>query len=190
MDTRTRILNASWKLLEKSQGQGVLMTNIAASAGVSRQALYLHFKTRADLLIATTMYIDEVKEVDQRLAASRAAKTGEKRLALFIEAWGNYIPEIYGVAKALITILHTDEESAKAWDNRMQAMRQGCEMAINALKSDGKLSPKLSVKQATDTLWTLLSVQNWEQLTKQCGWSQAEYISNMQHSAKAMFVKK
>ena len=190
IDTRTRILMASWKLLEASQGRGVLMTNIAAKAGISRQALYLHFKTRAELLIATTHYIDEVNGVEERLAASRKAKTGIERLELFIEAWGNYIPEIYGVAKALLAVLDTDEEATKAWDDRMQAVREGCFAAIKAIDNDGELSPNVSVDHATDILWMLLSVRNWEQLTQQCGWSQENYISNMKRHAHAVLVKK
>ncbi|MCK5041194.1 MAG: TetR/AcrR family transcriptional regulator [Sphingomonadales bacterium] len=190
IDTRTRILMASWKLLEASQGRGVLMTNIAAKAGISRQALYLHFKTRAELLIATTHYIDEVNGVEERLAASRKAKTGIERLELFIEAWGNYIPEIYGVAKALLAVLDTDEEATKAWDDRMQAVREGCFAAIKAIDNDGELSPNVSVDHATDILWMLLSVRNWEQLTQQCGWSQVNYITNMKRHAHAVLVKK
>ena len=98
-ETRTRILDAAWKLLEASRGSGVRMSDIAKAAGISRQAVYLHFPTRAELLIATTRHLDEVKGVDARLAASRNAATGRERLDAFIEAWGDYIPEINGVAK-------------------------------------------------------------------------------------------
>ena len=48
-ETRTRILKAAWTLLEASRGRGVKMGDIASAAGVSRQAVYLHFATRADL---------------------------------------------------------------------------------------------------------------------------------------------
>ncbi|MEO1505580.1 MAG: helix-turn-helix domain-containing protein, partial [Pseudomonadota bacterium] len=77
-DTRTRILQAAWRLLEEGAA-GVRMSDIAKAAGVSRQAVYLHFPTRAKLLIDTTRYVDEVKNIDDRLAASRAA-TGIDRL--------------------------------------------------------------------------------------------------------------
>ena len=91
-ETRVRILNATWKLLEASQGSGVRMSDIAKIAGISRQAVYLHFPNRAELLIATTRHLDEVKSVDARLMVSRNAITGLARLEAFIEAWGNYIP--------------------------------------------------------------------------------------------------
>ena len=46
--------------------------------------------------------------------------------------------------------------------------------AINAANNDGSLARYLPVKQATDILWTLLSVRNWEQLTQECGGSECK----------------
>ena len=188
INTKTRILKASWKLLESQSGKQVRMSDIARLAGISRQALYLHFKTRTDLLIATTQYIDEIKGVDKRLEASRSAQTGIDRLEAFIEAWGNYIPEIYGVAKALMAVRDTDDAAATAWDGRMQAVREGCEAAIRTLKADSQLTPEFSDDQATDILWSLLSVRNWELFTHVCGWDQALYIQNMKKQARAVLV--
>ena len=185
--TRIRILKAALKLLEASQGKGVRMTDIAKRAGISRQALYLHFSTRAKLLIATTYYLDEVKGAEERLVPSRTAQSGIERLDAFIEAWGTYIPEIYGIAKALLAMRDTDEAAA-AWDERMQDMREGCEAAINALNSDNMLSPDHSPDQATDILWTMLSVRNWEQLTIECGWPQERYIETLKSLARRIFV--
>lgn len=188
-DTRNRILNAAWKLLEAENAESVRMSDIAKKAGISRQALYLHFPTRAELLIATARYLDEVRNVDQRLAASRAASTGVERLNAFIEAWGNYIPEIYGVAKAFLAMKDADEAAAIAWNDRMQAVRHGCEAAVKALKKDGALSSDYSVKQATDILWTMLSVRNWEQFTNDCGWPQKRYIAAMKLLAARALLK-
>ncbi len=131
-DTRSRILEAAWKLLEDGAGGEVRMSDIAKKTGISRQAVYLHFPSRADLLIAVTRYIDEANEIDARLAASRRAKTGVERLDAYIEAWGNYIPEIYGVGKALMAMQETDSEARMAWEGRMLAVREGCEAAVAA----------------------------------------------------------
>lgn len=187
-DTRSRILKSALELLEASRGQGVRMTDIAKRAGITRQALYLHFATRAELLVATTHYLDELKDAEQRLVPSRTAETGIERLEAFIEAWGAYIPEIHGVAKALLAMRDTDEAAAQAWDERMQDMREGCEAAIKALERDKMLSPEHSPRQATDILWTLLSVRNWELLTLGCGWPQERYIETLKSLARRIFV--
>ncbi len=187
-ETRERILQSALSLLEASPGRGVRMTDIAKRAGISRQALYLHFSTRAELLIATTHYLDELKGADERLVPSRTAPSGCERLEAFIDAWGGYIPEIYGIAGALLAMKDTDEAAAKAWEERMQDMRQGCAAAIEALSRDKLLSQDHAPDQATDILWTLLSVRNWEQLTMECGWSQDRYIETMKALARRIFV--
>ena len=139
IDTRTRILEATVQTLVESGGHGVRMGDIAKETGISRQAVYLHFASRTDLLVAATRYLDEVLDVDRRLAPSRAAKTGVERLQLYIECWGNYIPEIYGVAKALMMARDTDEAAAAAWKDRMLAMRDGCRAAICRWSAGGWL---------------------------------------------------
>ncbi|MCF6197466.1 MAG: TetR/AcrR family transcriptional regulator [Emcibacter sp.] len=189
LNTRDRILKASWDLLVTEQGCDTRMSDIARRAGVSRQALYLHFKSRAEMLFATVLYIDDQKGAAARLEICRAAKTGLERLEVFIDAWGNYIPEIYGVAKALLAARESDPAAAEAWDDRMRAIRAECEAAVTALCQDGTLSPDFTIERATDTLWMLLSVRNWEQLTQDCGWSQNDYIKNMHYNAQALLVK-
>ncbi|MDF2371518.1 MAG: TetR/AcrR family transcriptional regulator [Rhizobiaceae bacterium] len=188
IETRNRILESTWRLLEADPGNKVRMSDIAKEAGISRQAVYLHFPKRADLLVATTRYLDEVSDIDARLAASRAAKTGLERLDAFIEAWGNYIPEIYGVAKALLAMQDQDEAAYNAWQGRMQAVREGCEAAVNALDRDGRLTADLSKKEAIDLLWTMLSVRNWEQMRGECGWTQARYIEVTKAFARRALV--
>ena len=186
-DTRKRILDAARDLLEK-QSRSVRMSDIARSAGISRQALYLHFPTRAELLIAVTRHLDKVKDIDARLAASRNATGGAERLRAFIEAWGNYIPEIYGVARALMAMKDTDAEAGAAWEDRMQAVREGCEAAIVALENDGALAAGWNAQDSTDFLWALLSVRNWEHLRMECGWDQAKYISRIRLVAESTLI--
>ncbi len=189
IETRTRILDATARMLEKHGGRGVRMGDIAQAAGISRQAVYLHFASRTELLVAATRYLDEILDVDHRLAPSRAAKSGVERLALYIECWGHYIPDIYGVAKALLLAQDTDEAAAAAWKDRMLAMRDGCRAAIDALHSDGTLASGWTPKRATDTLWTMLLVPNWEHLTIECGWSTQEYVRWMKIVAERTFVE-
>ncbi len=190
IETRTRILEATQRLMEEHYGKGVSMSVIAKAAGISRQAVYLHFSSRADLLVATTQHIDHVLGVDERLAPSRGATTGVERLDAYVEFWGNYIPEIYGVAKALLLVQETDEAAAIAWKDRMMAVREGCQAAIDALERDRMLGTEWSNRKATDLFWAMLSVRNWEQLTFECGWSTLQYIEGIQALSKSTFVQK
>ena len=187
-DTPTRILQAAWSLLEQSDGQNVRMSDIAKAAGVSRQALYLHFPTRGELLVAATRHLDVINNVDDRLVPSRTAARGTERLDAFIEAWGNYIPEIYAGAKALMAMQDTDEAAALAWADRMRAVREGCAAAVAALEKDGALTPDHSADHATDILCTMLSVPTWAQFTREYGWSQQRYIDTTKQLARKVLV--
>ena len=51
-DTRTTILDAARALFEAEPYTSVGMEAVAKRAGVSRQAIYLHFASKADLLTA------------------------------------------------------------------------------------------------------------------------------------------
>ena len=88
--TRTRILRATVQMLEQRGGRGVRMADIARQSGISRQAVYLHFASRAELLAAATRFLDAELDLDKRLAASRAARSGTERLAAFVAFWGGY----------------------------------------------------------------------------------------------------
>ena len=187
INTKSRILEVTWNLLE-SGNKAVRMSDIAKAAGVSRQALYLHFPNRAELLVATTRHIDTVKNVDERLARSRSASSGIERLRAFVEAWGGYIPEIHGVSIALRALRNSDKEAAAAWEDRMQAVRHVCEAVVHAISEDGYLKGELTEVAAVDLIWTLLSVENWERLVHECGWSQSVYEQTLKQIAEASLI--
>jgi AcrR family transcriptional regulator len=188
-ETRTRILEATWRLMEERNGQGVRMRDVAEAAGISRQAVYDHFGSRAQLMVETARYGDEVRELDQRLRRYRAATTGVERLESFVEFWGNYIPEIYGIARALLAARETDEAVAAAWDDRMGVVREACRDIIERLHRDGTLAPGWSREEAADLLWTMLSIRNWDSLTLERGWPTSRYVARMQELTKRVFVR-
>lgn len=189
MRTRTRILEATWRLIEERRGREVRMRDIADAAGISRQAVYDHFGSRTKLLVETTHYVDEVRGLRERRQRFQSATGGVERLEAYVEFWGNYIPEVYGMAKALLEARETEEAAAAAWDDRMGAVRESCHLTIEALHRDGILASGWSLEEAVDLMWTMLSVRNWEQLTIECGWPQDRYIGRMQELLKRVFVK-
>ena len=175
--------------MEERRGQGVRMRDIADAAGISRQAVYDHFGSRAKLLVATTHYVDEVRGLRERRRRFQAATTGVELVEAYVEFWGNYIPEVYGMAKALLAARETDEAVAAAWDDRMGAVRESCRVAIEALHRDGMLAPEWSRDEAVDLMWTILAVRNWEQFTIECGWSSSQYVGRMQKLLKRALVR-
>lgn len=178
-ETRKKIIETAAKLLLESHGKGVRMADIARATGVSRQAVYLHFPSRGELMIAAVRYLDEVYGLDERLRAFREARTGIEIMEAFIEFWGNYIPKIYGVAKALMAARDDDDAAAAAWKDRMDSIRNGCRRTIETIEHEGDLSSEWSVDEAVDLMATTLSIENWERLTRDCGWSVDEYVERI-----------
>src|SRR5690348_15261080 len=93
-ETRKRILNETWRLMEERRGQNVNISDIAQAAGVSRQAVYLHFGSRTELLVATARHLDETKDLAGRLQVLGATTNGLEAIDAYVEFWANYIPEI------------------------------------------------------------------------------------------------
>jgi len=165
------------------------MADIAKASGVSRQAVYLHFPTRAELLIAATRYFDQQLNVDERARPSQLAENGVERLRLFIEFWADYLPGIYPLAKALMLQLDTDDAAAAAWQDRMTALHGGCEEVITSLYKDGMLAQGWNRAKAADALWATISIQNWEQLTQQRGWTARQYARWIKLMCESTFVQ-
>jgi AcrR family transcriptional regulator len=187
-ETRERILNKTWRLMEQRRGQGVRLSDIAQAAGISRQAVYLHFASRAELLVATVRYVDQVHDLEQRLAVLYQSTSGVEALQRFVDFWANYIPEIYGLAKALLAARDTDQDAAAAWEDRMAALRAGGRCVIECLEREQLLAPGWNVADATDMLLGMMSVPVWENLTVERGWTQEQYVARMQAVLKRIFV--
>jgi AcrR family transcriptional regulator len=190
IETRRRILKATWQLMEQRRGQDVHMRDIAKAAGISRQAVYLHFASRTELMVATMDYVDEVKGLQERLNRLETAASAIELLETCVEVWGNYIPEIYGLAKAMLRTRDTDAATATAWNNSMGCLLNACQEVIAALDREGYLAPEWTRQEAIDMFYTLLSIHNWELLRMERGWSPQGYIDWMKTVSKRTFIDK
>ncbi|GHO57576.1 TetR/AcrR family transcriptional regulator [Ktedonobacter robiniae] len=188
-ETRERILLATWKLMEQSRGQGVRLEDVAREARVSRQAVYLHFHSRTDLLIATARYLDERLELPRRIQQACQTSNGVLGIEAYVAFWAAYVPEIYGLGKALLMARETDEAAAAAWADRMGALYEGCLFVVQTLASQGTLDPAWTIEAAADFFWTALSVSTWETLTRERGWSQDQYRARMQWVIKRALLR-
>lgn len=187
-ETREKILTACWQLTEANLGKGVRMSDIAKTAGVSRQALYLHFENRADLLIATTYFIDEKQNITQRLEPYHSATTGRDKLRELVTFWAHQMEIIQAMARALLALRATDAEADKAWQHRMEALRDKIRVTFDQLEAEADLAPGWTVDSATNMLWSAMSFQGWEQLKQAPDFSTEAYIADMWWLLKRGFL--
>ena len=181
------------RLIEESRGQPVRMKDIAEASGFSRQALYLHFGSRAGLMVATVQYLDgegdEAGGLMKRTEHVRAEPDSVKAVEMFVEVWAAYVPRIYGVARQLLILRETDEAAAAAWEDRMESFHDGaCTYLVEQLARDGRLADGWEREAAVDMLWTLLSIQTWESLVIAREWSAEQYTSRMKRLIRQTLI--
>ena len=175
--------------MERRRGQEVRLEDVARAAGVSRQAVYLHFGSRAGLLIATVRYVDQVKNVEDRVRGLRDATDARQSLDALVDFWGNYMPEIHGLARALLAARQRDKAAAAAWDDRMEAIRQCCRSLARCMLRDKILAPEWTPDEASDAMWGMLSIEVWERLTQECGWTNQQYVARMKTALRRTFTQ-
>jgi AcrR family transcriptional regulator len=188
-ETRNRILEVTRRLMEKRRGKDVRLEDIAEAARISRQAIYMHFGSRSGLLIATARYLDEQLGLEERTRPFFEAESGVRALEVKVEWWANYMPDIYGLAKALLSVRDTDAAAAAAWEDRMKALYHGCLLAVERMASENTLAAGWTVEQAADFFWATISFTNWEYLTIERGWSQEQYIAQVTMALKRALVR-
>lgn len=178
LPTPKRILVETLRLMETRRGEGVRVEDIAKAAGVSRQAVYLHFTSRAGLLKAALDYVEETMRLEERLLPV-FGKSGAAGIAALVEFWGAFVADTYGISKAFVIARTTDPDAAAAWAAKMTALYDGCRAIMACSQRDGVLAADWSVTEAADFLWAMLTVEQWEHLRLERGWSQAQYIERL-----------
>jgi AcrR family transcriptional regulator len=187
-ETRERILATTWRLMEKSKDLRVRIADIAAAAGVSRQAVYLHFGNRAGLLLAAFQYRDRTHATG---AIKRAAETAPvaDALAAFVQAWFEHIPRIQPAAHLLSAAAQIDPEARVAWEDRMGLLRRLTLTLTKRLAAAGALKPGWPAAKAADWIWHRTHLDGWRHLVGERSWDAAEYGRRVSASLQRDLLK-
>jgi AcrR family transcriptional regulator len=173
--TRRRILDAAKALLEANPGAPISMAAVATRAGVSRQALYLHFADRTSLFLEVSRVLDASLRTPARQRRVDEAPTARAALreAVALQAWLK--PRLKGVANALDVLRRSDPAADAAWKEREHARLARCEKVVRRLQAEGDLTPDWDVPSAARCLWAVTSQRVWDDLAIDQGWSTMQY---------------
>jgi len=177
--TRTRILNAARELLEKTPGAPVSMGQIARHAGLSRQALYLHFADRTSLFVEVSRMADTAARTRERQRRVDRAPTARDALREAIALQAALKPELRGIATALDVLRRTDPAAEAAWKEREHSRLQRCETVVARLHADGDLAARWDLQTAARLLWATTSQRVWDDLVVDQGWSTSQYRGHL-----------
>jgi AcrR family transcriptional regulator len=179
--TRAEILDVAWKLFAK-KGSAVSMAEVAEAAGLTRQAVYVHFRSRGGLLVALVRRADERADIHAKFRRALAAKDSSERLTAFLDVWFDFVPTIHPVATTLMRARGDDPEAAAAWSDRMEELRVGFRSLAASLRRDGALASGWTAATAADFLWAGSSMQVWDLLAADCGWNAARIAKTLRAS--------
>ncbi|HVM53249.1 MAG TPA: TetR/AcrR family transcriptional regulator, partial [Acidimicrobiales bacterium] len=146
--------------------------------GVSRRGLYLHFPSRADLLLAVHAHIDQRLDLDSSIRPILEASDSVTALEEFVAHLARYHPKIGRIDAALLAstddpdVAELVERGARHWHN-------GCRAITRRLADEHRLAAPWTVDTAADLLWTFMFPETLERLTRQRRWSLRRYTESL-----------
>lgn len=139
------------------------MARVAEKAGLSRQAVYLHFPSREALLAA-------LKSSQPTAPDLTTAPSARAALGLLIAAQAGSDP-------ALASLAETPEAAAVRLER--------CKAVAIRFRGEGQLALQLSPDTAADLLWSLTGPRLWQELVTGRCWSSERYRSHITFLAAA-----
>lgn len=151
-DSRTRILAAALHILGEQAEPS--MGTIAARAGLSRQAVYLHFDSRDELLVAVADWANATIGLPERLDQVARAESAQAMLGLFIDVAVWHASQIGPAIRALDRVMETDSALAERWRTRHGRAARAAKI-IESLADQRQLRPDVSTVEAATFLGAL-----------------------------------
>ena len=186
-ETRCRILQAAWELLEQ-QGAAVRLVDVAGKAGVSRQAVYLHFGDRSGLLVALVEFMDVSLGAVQLRAHIHGGATGVESLRRWIQTMSWYTAKIDRVTQVLESSQYQDEALAAAWRDRMGRRQMHIRSIVERIAAEGGLAEGWSVDAAVDLIYVITMPGPWRELTRELGWTAEQYTQKLTRLVQSAFL--
>jgi AcrR family transcriptional regulator len=178
LDTRTAILTAARELFEEQGYHGAALEAVAKRAGVSRQAIYLHFASKAELLTALHAYIYET-DVAPTLERHPiwTAPTALDGLDALIAVDAEVASKVWRIHEALVVARrhHAEVDDTlrpREADRYAEIVRLG-----RWLKKERYLPPRMRVGTFADIVWGLTSLGTFQNLVIERGWSIDRFVA-------------
>jgi AcrR family transcriptional regulator len=170
LGTRARLLEAAYELVVERGFAAASMAAIAKAAGVSRQAVYLHFGSRAGLLVAMARHRDAGSDRLARVRTALADAAPAELIDAYFGAWLDYVAEVFPIARLLAVAAENDADAALAWNSRMEQLRTGIATAMRRLRDAGLLGADWTLQAAVDWAWSQAHPDVWRHLVVERGW--------------------
>ncbi len=188
-DTRAAILEAARELFEEQGYFGAALEAVAKKAGVSRQAIYLHFASKADLLTDLHMHIYETDVVP---ALERhpiwTAPTALEALDATIAVDAEVASKVWRIHEALTVARRHHPEVDQTLRPREEERYEEMVRLSRWLKKEGELPAKMRVGTFADMLWGVASLGTFQNLVIERGWSKDRWTKWVRDTIRAQLI--
>jgi AcrR family transcriptional regulator len=165
--------------LVTEHGARLKLSDVADRAGVSRQAVYLHFKDRAGLLVALVQHMDESLSLNESLSHVFQSRSGIEVVARTMALHGEFSAAIDPVALMLEAAQYDDDALGAAWRDRMRFRRQVHRKIVQRIAELGELADTWTIDTAADLFYAVTLPGPWREMTRELGWTGNEYVDAM-----------
>jgi AcrR family transcriptional regulator len=175
--TRRQILEAAQDLFERQGYAATPMSAIAAQAQVALKTVYLVFETKSGLLRAlwdlTLGGADDAVPVVDRPWYREMMDAPDAKRILELNARNSRLVKsrAAGLMRVIRDAASADADAGALWSLIQQEFHANQATVVQAIKNRRALRPGLTVKRATDILWTLNHPDLWQLLVVGCGWT-------------------
>jgi AcrR family transcriptional regulator len=174
LGTRDRIFTAAREQFE-ARGFEVGMGEIARRAGISRQAVYLHFASKADLLRQLTTWVEEQADLGSLLEPVFDAPTGEEALRVLVHVAAVFEPQIHALARAVERIGSGDPQVRKISADQMRRRLEAMTGIVGRIQADGRLKPGWDVDRAAAFVWSTTAPAAYHLMVVELGWTPLQW---------------
>lgn len=157
---------------------------------MSRQAIYLHFSSKAELL--TELHL-RVFETDVAPALERhpiwTRPTALEGLNDSIVVDADVVAKVWRIHEALVLARRHHPEVDETLRERERARYEELLQLGRWLKKDGALTPTMGPSGFADVYWGLMSVGTHQALVTERRWSHARYIAWVSETIHALAIR-
>jgi AcrR family transcriptional regulator len=179
--TRRRIIECARRLFLQQGYAATTLDQIAARAGVAVQTVYFHFGNKRTVLkeVMDVLAVGDDAPVPllERRWVQQVRDEPDPRRALGI--WLRNSRVIYGRVAPMLSIVRdaagADPEMAEQWQTNQHQRYLAHHALTEILAAKKALRPGLTVQNAADIIFTLLSPEVYLLLTAERGWSPAQW---------------
>jgi AcrR family transcriptional regulator len=169
-ETRTQILEAARALFEELGYYGAGLEAVAKKAGVSRQAIYLHFPSKAELLTALHLHVFDTDVVPAlRRHPITDAMSGLDVLDATIAVDVEIVARVWRIHESLTVARRQHPEVDQTLIPREEEHYEGLLDVGRRLERDGALPPTMPVGLFADMLWGLMNIGTYRNLVIERG---------------------